>query len=65
MLNGVHFHGTFSESSGALYGLDLADISIDEWLVWEIDSAEFKSMISRSWLDGERDFLSSVQRCSL
>ena len=61
MLDGVNLDGAFRESGGALDGLDLFHIGIDEGLVGQIDAAELESVTFRRGLEREGDLLAGVE----
>ena len=64
MIYRVDLHRAFGERGRAFDALDLVDIGIDEWLVGQVDAAEFEAMALGCGFEGEGDLLSGVERGS-
>ena len=62
MFDGVDLDGAFGEGGGALDGLDLVDVGIDEGLVGDVDAAELEAVVFGGGLEGEADLASGVER---
>ena len=63
VLDGVHLDRAFGEGGGALDGLDVVDIGVDEGLVGEVDAAELEAVF-RCRLQGQGDLFAGVERGS-
>ena len=61
MLDGVNADGAFGKGGGALDGLHFGDTSINEGLVGQVDSPEFKAVALRSRLQSKSNFFSCVK----
>ena len=61
MLDGMNADGAFGKCSSALDGLHFGDTSINEGLVGQVDSPEFKAVALRSRLQGKRNFFACVK----
>ena len=62
VLDGMHADGAFAYRRGALDHLQILDLRIDGWLVLQIFTFEFDSVVHRCGMKFERDLFARVQR---
>ena len=65
VFDGVDLHRALGQGGGALDGLHLVHIGIDERLVGQIDAAELETVAFRGGFERERDLLPGVERGAL
>ncbi|KAG0506340.1 MAG: hypothetical protein Udaeo_02820 [Candidatus Udaeobacter sp.] len=62
MLDCVDSHRAFADRRGALDSLQVLDFRVNRWLILQIFSLKFNSVIHRRGMQSERNFFTGVQR---